>query len=68
MESPIKAEVFLVKNEDHAEAIETLESAGTAYCTFPHFAGDFVAIAVAAGNGKKKPAAPPPVPGFPGGE
>ncbi len=64
MEPPIKADIFLVPVEDHAEAISTLESGGTPYCTFPHNFGDYMAIAVATGS-KKKKSEPPP---FEGGE
>lgn len=69
MQPAIKAEIFLVPVEDHSEAIEDLEKSGIAYCTFPHNTGEFMAIAVASGNGrKKKVTEPPAVPQFPGQE
>jgi hypothetical protein len=46
VDRPIKAELFLVRNEDHAAALKELEDAGAPYCTFPHHSGDYVAVAV----------------------
>jgi len=77
VDDPIKAELFLVRNEDHAAALKELEDAGAPYCTFPHHSGDYVAVAVGKvdeedlGRRKKTAKQPPPVPPkislFPGG-
>lgn len=68
MEPPIKADIFIVPVEDHTEAIATLESSDTPYCTFPHNVGGYMAIAVATGNKKKRRADPPDIPPFERGE
>ena len=54
MEEPIKAELFLVLQEDQEEAMRELTEAGRAAVTFPHHSGDYCAIAVATGEPKKK--------------
>ena len=76
MDRPIKAELFLVRSEDHAAALKELEDAGAPYCTFPHHSGEYVAVAVGSVSKedvearKQTQQQPPPVPKislFPGG-
>ena len=78
MDRPIKAELFLVRVEDHEAALKELEDAGAAYCTFPHHSGDYVAVAVGDINKEEperkrqprqsqQPPAVPKISLFPGG-
>ena len=79
MDRSIKAELFLVRSEDHAAALKELEDAGAPYCTFPHHSGEYVAVAVGSVSKEEleerkrsqRPADPPPLPPkislFPGG-
>ena len=75
-DKPIKAELFLVPVEDHAQALKELLEAGALFCTFPHHSGEYVAVAVSLISKeefearKQTQQQPPPVPKislFPGG-
>ena len=78
-DKPIKAELFLVPVEDHAQALKELQEAGALFCTFPHHSGEYVAVAVGSVSKEEleerkrslRPADPPPLPPkislFPGG-